>query len=66
MVTIESVTAEIFLILTNVTKTNVVWTNVNLIVGICSREREKDLDLACGRGSGLCGERKIASRQHLS
>ena len=28
---------EIFLIWTNVARTNVAWTNVNLIVGICSR-----------------------------
>ena len=34
---IGSVTAEIFLIWTNVPRTNVAWTNVNLIVGIFSR-----------------------------
>ena len=32
-----SVTAEIFLICTNVTRTNVAWTNVKLTVGICLR-----------------------------
>ena len=32
-----SVTVGIFLIWTNVTRTNVAWTNINLIVGICSR-----------------------------
>ena len=34
---IGSVTVEIFLILTNVAKTNVAWTNVTMTVGICSR-----------------------------
>ena len=39
---IRSVTAEIFLLWTNVARTNVArtnvaWTNVNLIVGICHR-----------------------------
>ena len=33
----ESVTAEIFLKCTNVTRTNVAWTNVTVTVGICSR-----------------------------
>ena len=37
MVKIESVTAEIFLIWTNVTRINVAWTNVTVTVGICSR-----------------------------
>ena len=38
LVKIQSVTAaEIFLIWTNVARTNVASTNVNLIVGICSR-----------------------------
>ena len=38
---IRSVTAEIFLIWTDVARTNVAWTNVNMIVGIfagCSQE----------------------------
>ena len=34
---IGSVTAEIFLIWTNVARTNVTWTNVTLTVGICSK-----------------------------
>ena len=37
LVKIESVTAEIFLIWTNVPRTNVAWANVNLIFVICSR-----------------------------
>ena len=37
MVKIWSVTAEIFLIWTNVARTNVAWTNVTVTVGICSR-----------------------------
>ena len=47
MVKIRSITAEIFLIWTNVARTNVVWTNVartnvfwtnvTMTVGICSR-----------------------------
>ena len=37
MVKIGSVTAEIFLILTNVTWTNVAWTNVTATVEICSK-----------------------------
>ena len=37
MVKIDSVTAEILLIWTNVARTNVAWRNVNLIVEICSR-----------------------------
>ena len=37
MVKIRSVTAEIFLIWTNVARTNVAWTNVTMTVGICSR-----------------------------
>ena len=37
LVKIESVTAEIFLIWSNVVRTNVAWTSVNLIVRICSR-----------------------------
>ena len=36
-VIIGSVTAEIFLIWTNVARTNVAWTNVTVPVGICSR-----------------------------
>ena len=35
LVNIGSVTAEIFLIWTNVARTNVAWTNVNLIDRIC-------------------------------
>ena len=35
LVKIESVTAEIFPIWTNVARTNLAWTNVNLIVRIC-------------------------------
>ena len=35
LVKILTVTAEIFLIWTNVAKTNVAWTNVTMIVGIC-------------------------------
>ena len=35
MVQIESVTAEILLIWTNVARTNVAWTNVTVTVGIC-------------------------------
>ena len=34
---IGSVTAEIFLIWTNVARTNATWTNVTLTVGICSK-----------------------------
>ena len=34
---IGSVTAKIFLIWTNVSRTNVAWTNVTVTVGICSR-----------------------------
>ena len=34
-VKIKLVTAEIFLIWTNVARTNVVWTNVTMTVGIC-------------------------------
>ena len=37
LVNIGLVTAEIFIIWTNVPRTNVASTNVNLIVGICSR-----------------------------
>ena len=37
LVNIGSVTAEIFLIWTNVPRKKVAWTNVNLIVRICSR-----------------------------
>ena len=37
LVKIGSVTAEMFLIWTNVTRTNVARTNVTFIVGICSR-----------------------------
>ena len=37
MVKIGSVTAEIFLIWTNVARTNVASTNVTMTVGICSR-----------------------------
>ena len=37
MVKTESITAEIFLVCTNDARTNVEWTTVNLIVGICSR-----------------------------
>ena len=37
LVKLESVTAEIFLIWTNVIRTNVAWTNVTMAVGICSR-----------------------------
>ena len=37
MVKIGSVTVEIFLIWTNVARTNVAWTNVTVSVGICSR-----------------------------
>ena len=37
LVEIESVTAEIFLIWTNVARTNVVWKNVAVTVRICSR-----------------------------
>merc|ERR1711954_347672 len=36
-VKIGSVIVEIFLIWTNVTRTNVAWTNVIVTVGICSR-----------------------------
>ena len=36
-VKIRSVTAEIFLIWTNVARTNVAWTNVTTIVEICSK-----------------------------
>ena len=41
LVKIGSVTAEIFLIWTNIAMTNVAWTNVNVIVSIsarCSKE----------------------------
>ena len=41
MVKSESVAAEIFLIWANVPRINVAWTNVNLIVGICSRHSEE-------------------------
>ena len=34
-VEIKSVTAEIFLIWTNIAKTNVAWTNVTVTFGIC-------------------------------
>ena len=37
----RSITAEIILILTNVTWTNVTWTNVTVTVGICSRSSQK-------------------------
>ena len=37
MVKIGSLTAEILLIWTNVTRTDVAWTNVTATVGICSR-----------------------------
>ena len=37
MVKSGSVTAEIFLIWTNVIRTNVAWTNVTMIVGIVPR-----------------------------
>ena len=37
LVKIRSGTAEIFLIWTNVARTNVAWTNVNMTVGIFSR-----------------------------
>ena len=37
LVRVESVTAEIFLTWTNVTGTNVAWTNVPVTVEICSR-----------------------------
>ena len=37
LVKIGSVTAKIFLIWTNVTRTNVAWTNVTVTVGICLR-----------------------------
>ena len=37
VVKIGSVTAEIFLIWTNVTRTKVAWTNVTMTVEICSR-----------------------------
>ena len=37
LVKIWSVTAEIFLIWTNVSRTNVAWTNVTVTVGICER-----------------------------
>ena len=36
LIKIQSVTADIFLIWTNVTWTNVAWTNVTLTLGICS------------------------------
>ena len=36
-VKIGSVTAEIFLIWTNVARTNVAWSNVTAIIEICSR-----------------------------
>ena len=36
LVKIKSVIAEIFLILTNVTRANVAWTNVTVTGGICS------------------------------
>ena len=35
LVSIESVTVEIFLIWTNVARTYVAWTNVTIAVGIC-------------------------------
>ena len=35
LVKIWSVTAEIFLIWTNVSRTNVAWTNVTVTVGMC-------------------------------
>ena len=37
MAKIESVTAEIFLIWTNVARRNVAWTNVTVTVDICYR-----------------------------
>ena len=37
LVEIGSVTAKIFLIWTNITRTNVAWTNVTVAVGICLR-----------------------------
>ena len=37
LVKIWSVTAEIFLMWTNVSRTNVAWTNVTVTVGICER-----------------------------
>ena len=36
LVKIGSVTAEIFLIWTNVARTNIAWTDVIVTVGICS------------------------------
>ena len=36
LVKVRYITAEIFLIWTNVVRTNVAWTNVPLTVGICS------------------------------
>ena len=36
LVKVRYITAEIFLIWTNVARTNVAWTNVTLTVGICS------------------------------
>ena len=41
LVKIGSVTAEIFLIRTNVARTNVAWTNVTVTVGMCSRWPEE-------------------------
>ena len=41
LIKIGSVTVEIFLIWTNVARTNVAWTNVNLIVGIRSKGSQK-------------------------
>ena len=44
LVKIRSVTAEIFLIWTNVARTNVTWTNVTLTVGICSECSQEQIN----------------------
>ena len=50
---IESVTVDIFLIWTNVTRTIVAWTNVTVIVGICSRCSQEFLWVVGGVQSHL-------------
>ena len=55
LVKIESVTAEIFLIWTDVARTNVAWTNVNLIVGsILDVPRNLPLKFHPNRVSNSC------------
>ena len=48
---IGSVTAEIFLIWTNVARTNIAWTNVTVTVGICLRWSQEPLMFVHNRAS---------------